>query len=127
MQFTRTDIPGVCVIGIERRQDPRGFFARAYCNAEFAERGLHTSFPQCNISYNANRGTLRGMHYQTEPAAEVKIVRCTAGAVFDVVVDLRVDSPSYCRWQGFELTAENRAALYIPEGCAHGFQTLTDH
>jgi dTDP-4-dehydrorhamnose 3,5-epimerase len=126
MRFVGAEIPGVWLIEIDQLVDRRGFFGRAYCDAEFERHGLHTSYPQCNISYNASRGTLRGMHYQNQPAAEVKIVRCTAGAVFDVVVDLRPDSPAYCRWQGFELSAQNRTAVYIPQGCAHGFQTLTD-
>lgn len=126
MQFLSTEIPGVWLIEIDRLADPRGFFGRAYCEAEFEQHGLHTCYPQCNISYNASRGTLRGMHYQKQPAAEVKVVRCTAGAVFDVVIDLRPESPAYCRWQGFGLSAQNRTAVYIPEGCAHGFQTLTD-
>jgi dTDP-4-dehydrorhamnose 3,5-epimerase len=124
--ITQAKIPGVFLIEIERRQDPRGFFARTYCEEEFAARGLQTAFPQCNISFNAARGTLRGLHYQTTTAPEVKVVRCIGGAVFDVVVDLRTDSPSYCHWQAFELSADNRSAVYIPQGCAHGFQSLTD-
>jgi len=127
VHFEMTEITGVYMIGIDRREDNRGFFGRTYCEAEFAEHGLHTSFPQCNISFNRARGTLRGMHYQAEPAGEVKIVRCTAGGIFDVIVDLRHDSQTYCRWQAFELTAANRLAVYIPDGCAHGFQTLADN
>jgi dTDP-4-dehydrorhamnose 3,5-epimerase len=124
--ITEAQIPGVFAIEPERRHDTRGFFARSYCADEFAARGLSTNFPQCNISYNSVRGTLRGLHYQTTVTPEIKVVRCTSGAVFDVVVDLRKDSPSYCKWQAFELSAESRLAVYIPQGCAHGFQSLTD-
>lgn len=126
MLFLPAKIPGVHLIEIEKREDPRGFFARTFCNDEFKSRGLHTVFPQSNLSYNALRGTLRGLHFQSYPASEVKIVRCVAGTVFDVVIDLRKGSPAYCCWEGFELSAENRSAVYIPEGCAHGYQTLTD-
>ncbi len=110
----------------EIKGDARGAFARTFCEAEFAAHGLASSFVQCNTSFNRRRGTLRGMHFQREPRPETKLVRCTSGAIFDVALDLRPDSPTYCQWEAFELTAENREALYIPAGCAHGFQTLTD-
>jgi dTDP-4-dehydrorhamnose 3,5-epimerase len=126
MIFSETAIPGVWTLDLERREDSRGFFARTYCEHEFASHGLLTRFVQCNISSNTRRGTLRGMHFQREPRPEVKLVRCTRGAVYDVVVDLRPESPAYCRWMAVELTAENRRALYIPAGIAHGFQTLVD-
>lgn len=110
----------------ERRGDERGFFARLFCGREFATAGLESLFVQINNSVTARRGTLRGMHYQLPPAAEVKLVRCIHGAMFDVVADLRPDSPSYGRWFGTELTGESRAMMYVPRGCAHGFVTLTD-
>jgi dTDP-4-dehydrorhamnose 3,5-epimerase len=127
MIFTDTDIPGVVMVDIERRGDERGFFARGFCAEEFAAHGLATTFVQTNIAHNAGRGTLRGMHYQAEPHPEPKLVRCTQGAVFDVAVDLRPDSASYCRWVGVELDAANHRGLYIPAGCAHGLLTLRDH
>jgi dTDP-4-dehydrorhamnose 3,5-epimerase len=106
--------------------DERGFFARSFCGREFADHGLDSSFVQCNISYNARAGTLRGMHYQQEPHAEAKVVRCTAGAIYDVIVDLRPGSATLRQWFGIELTADNRRALFVPRGFAHGFQTLVD-
>ena len=126
MRFTQTELHGVVLIDIEQRRDERGFFARTYCDEEFAAHGLHTRYPQCNVSYNRAAHTLRGMHWQAAPHGEVKLVRCTAGAIWDVVVDLRPGSPTRFRWQGFELTAAARNALYIPEGFAHGFLTLRD-
>lgn len=126
MIFEETSLPGLTIVAIERREDPRGFFARSWCRDEFVQQGLDPRLVQCNLSYNARRGTLRGMHFQREPYPEVKLVRCTAGAVFDVAVDLRPASPTYRRWFGAELSAQNRRALYIPAGFAHGFQTLTD-
>lgn len=126
MQFRPLSIAGAMVVDVERREDPRGFFARSFCCDEFAAHGLPPVFVQCNISWNARRGTLRGMHFQRAPSREGKLVRCTAGAILDVVVDLRPDSPTYRRWEGVELTAANRRALYIPPGLAHGFQTLVD-
>ncbi len=126
MRFTDTEIPGVVVVEIERLEDERGFFARAFCAEEFAAQGLACAFVQANIAFNKRRGTLRGLHYQASPAPEPKLVRCTRGAVFDVAVDLRPDSPGYCRWSGHDLSAANRRALYIPEGCAHGLLTLED-
>jgi dTDP-4-dehydrorhamnose 3,5-epimerase len=111
----------------ERFEDGRGFFARTWCREEFAAQGLNADLVQCNISFNIQRGTLRGMHYQKPPHAEAKLVRCTQGALYDVVVDLRRDSATYLQWFGTALSAENRNALYVPEGCAHGFVTLEDH
>jgi len=124
--FHETEIPGAFAIDLERRDDDRGFFARAWCAEEFAAQGLSTRLVQANISFNASAGTLRGMHFQRAPHEEAKLVRCTRGALFDAIVDLRTDSPAYKRWFGVELTAENRRALYVPEGCAHGYQTLVD-
>jgi dTDP-4-dehydrorhamnose 3,5-epimerase len=121
-----TVIGSAWVIEPERREDERGFFARTWDPEEFAQRGLNTELAQCSISYNRVRGTLRGLHYQAAPHAEAKLVRCTAGAIFDVVVDLRPDSPTFRGWFGVELSAENRLALYVPEDCAHGFLTLDD-
>lgn len=126
MIFEPLAIEGAFRIGIEPIADERGFFARIFCAETFARLGLATDFVQRSTSYNRRRGTLRGLHYQTEPHAETKIVRCSRGAAYDVVVDLRRNSPSYCRWQALELTADNRAMVYIPEGCAHGFQALVD-
>jgi dTDP-4-dehydrorhamnose 3,5-epimerase len=126
MLFTETRIRGVFVIEAERRADERGFFARTWCQQEFAERGLNPRIAQCGTSFNPQQGTLRGLHYQAAPHAEAKLVRCTRGAAYDVVVDLRADSPTPHAWFGAELTAENRRMIYLPEGCAHGFLTLAD-
>ena len=126
MIFTETALPGAYVIDLEPQADERGFFARAWCAREFAARGLESRLVQSSISVTTRRGTLRGMHYQAPPHAEVKLVRCTRGAVFDVIIDLRPDSATYLRPFGVELTAENRLALYIPKGFAHGFQTVVD-
>ena len=127
MQFRETPLAGAYVIEPERLEDQRGFFARTYCEHEFARRGLCSRFVQCNISFNKTRGTLRGMHFQRPPSPEPKVVRCTRGAVYDVIVDLRRDSPTWRHWYGVELNEENRLALYIPPGLAHGFQTLLDN
>jgi dTDP-4-dehydrorhamnose 3,5-epimerase len=127
MLFTSTQLEGAFLIDIEPRKDERGFFARTWCRQELAARGLDTEVAQESISYNRLAGTVRGLHFQRPPHEENKIVRCTRGAIFDVIVDLRPHSPSYLQWQAFELTAENRRAVYIPKGVAHGFQTLTDH
>jgi dTDP-4-dehydrorhamnose 3,5-epimerase len=124
--FKPTVIAGLWSISLEVHTDRRGSFARTFCEREFAAHGLPTHFVQCNLSYNICRGTLRGMHFQRPPAAEGKIVRCIRGAVFDVVIDLRPESDSYRQWTSFELTAENRECVYVPPGCAHGFQTLAD-
>ncbi|HEX5337631.1 MAG TPA: dTDP-4-dehydrorhamnose 3,5-epimerase [Gallionella sp.] len=126
MRFVETAIAGVWLVAPEAVADERGFFARTWCRDEFAANGLNPNLVQCNISYNKQRGTLRGMHYQKAPHAEAKLVRCTQGAIYDVVIDLRRESPTYTRWFGAELTADNRHALYVPEGCAHGFITLLD-
>jgi dTDP-4-dehydrorhamnose 3,5-epimerase len=122
--FEETPIPGAWLVGLERRGDERGFFARLFCADEFAEHGLAATFVQVNDSLSVERGTLRGMHYQLPPAAEVKLVRCVRGALYDVVLDLRPDSPAFKRWFGVELSAENRLMMVVPEGCAHGFLTL---
>ena len=120
-------IEGVRVVKLDPKADERGFFARTFCVRELAEHGLETEFVQHSASVSLKRGTLRGMHFQREPHGEVKIVTCVKGAILDVIVDLRPASPTFRRWQGFELTDENRHRLYIPKGFAHGFQTLTDN
>jgi dTDP-4-dehydrorhamnose 3,5-epimerase len=124
--FTETKIEGAIIIEPELLTDERGFFARSFCKEEFEKHGLETSLVQCNISYNKKKGTLRGMHYQAPPHEEAKIVSCTAGAIYDVILDLRKDSKTYCQWVAVELTDENFKMLYVPKGCAHGFQTLKD-
>jgi len=126
VQFHPTDFRDVWLIHLEPARDARGFFARTFCVREFTERGLETNYPQHSISFSARKGTLRGMHHQREPHAEVKLVRCIKGIIWDVIVDIRSDSPTYRRWQGFELSDSNRHQLYIPKGFAHGFQTLSN-
>ena len=126
MQFIQTPLAGAYLIQPEAISDNRGFFARSFCEKEFAVHGLSTKSVQCNISYNNKRGTLRGMHFQHKPNAEAKLVRCTSGAIYDVIIDLRENSPTFSRWVGYELTSSNHNAMYIPEGFAHGFQTLVD-
>ncbi len=126
MRFTETRLRGAYIVEAERIADERGFFALTWARNEFVERGLNPDLAQCNLSYNHHKGTVRGMHWQAAPHAETKLVRCTRGGIYDVIVDIRADSPTYLQWVGVELTAENRRALYIPEGCAHGFQTLED-
>lgn len=126
MYFEPVPIPGVVVVRPERFEDERGFFARAWAKDVFEEQGMSTSIVQCSHSFNTQVGTLRGMHYQTAPHAEAKFVRCTRGAIFDVAVDARPASPTFKQWFGLRLSAENGVALYIPEGCAHGFLTLED-
>ena len=126
MRFEATELEGAWLIGLEPASDDRGFFARTFCMREFAEHGLETGFVQHSASYSTRRGTVRGMHFQRAPAAEVKLVNCVRGAIYDVIVDLRKRSLTYRCWQGFELSAENRRRLYIPAGYAHGFQTLSD-
>lgn len=126
MRFTETVLSGAFVVEIDPVQDERGFFARSWCQQEFAAHGLNPNLAQCNISFNKKRGTLRGMHYQEKPHEEAKLVRCTRGVIFDVIVDLRPDSPTHRRWFGVELSADNHRMLYVPEGVAHGFQTLED-
>lgn len=126
MKFIETPLPGVFIIEIEAASDARGFFARTWSANEARNRGLVAGFDEHSVSYNHRRGTLRGMHYQVAPAAETKVVRCTRGAIFDVVVDLRPESSSFRKWHSAELTAETRRAFYVPAGVAHGFLTLTD-
>lgn len=126
MRFRTTAIPGVWVIEQERHGDERGYFARTWCADEFAKNALETRVAQCSLSFNHRRGTLRGLHYQAPPFAEMKLVRCTRGAIFDVAVDIRPDSPSFRQWVGVELTPDNGLALYVPRGFAHGFLTLAD-
>jgi dTDP-4-dehydrorhamnose 3,5-epimerase len=127
MIFTELRLQGAYLIEPERREDERGFFARTWCEREFAAHGLNANLVQCSVSFNKKRGTLRGMHYQVAPHEEAKVVRCTMGAIFDVVIDLRKSSATFKEWVAVELTAENHKMLYIPEGFAHGFQTLTDN
>jgi dTDP-4-dehydrorhamnose 3,5-epimerase len=126
MIFRETAVSGAFVIDPERRTDARGFFARTWCQKEFEAHGLTAKLSQVNISGNLLKGTLRGMHYQRRPHEEAKAVNCIRGAIHDVVLDLRRDSMTYLKWDAVELTAENHRMLYVPEGCAHGFQTLTD-
>jgi len=127
MKFIKTKISGVVIMELEKKEDKRGFFARSWDGKEFEDLGLPLHIVQCNISFNTRAGTLRGMHYQESPYEEAKVVRCTRGAVYDVALDLRPDSSTYKQWFGIELTAENHRSLFIPEGCAHGFQTLSDN
>jgi len=126
MQFTETGLSGAVIVDITRHVDERGFFARSWCMREFEERGLSPRLVQCSVSRNIMKGTLRGMHYQEAPHAEAKLVRCTTGAIYDVIIDLRPSSPTFLQHVGLELTSDNHRALYIPEGFAHGFQTLRD-
>ncbi len=125
MRFEELTLAGAFVVSLERQHDGRGWFARTFCRDEFTAHGLVSDFIQCSASFNAHRGTLRGMHFQRAPHAETKLVRCTRGAVFDVLLDLRPRSATYCRWQAVELSEENGAAVYIPAGIAHGFQSLS--
>lgn len=127
MIITETKLTGAFIIEPERLEDERGFFARTFCRKEFTARGLHVEFVQNSISFNKVKGTLRGMHYQTAPNQETKLVRCTSGAIYDVIIDLRPDSPTYTQWAAVELSVENCKMLYIPEDFAHGFLTLTDN
>lgn len=126
MKFTETRLKGAYVIEIEPTEDERGFFARSWCQKEFAAHGLKPSLVQCSISFNKKAGTLRGMHYQANPHEEARLVRCTRGAIFDAIIDLRPDSATFKQWVAAELTAKNRRMLYVPEGFAHGFLTLAD-
>lgn len=124
MIFSPTSIPGVVLIGPERRSDERGYFARTYSSDEFLKHALDPAIAECSTSFNPRAGTLRGMHYQAEPHAEAKLVRCVRGAIVDVALDLRPQSSTYLSWYASELSEENGAALFVPPGCAHGFQTL---
>jgi dTDP-4-dehydrorhamnose 3,5-epimerase len=125
MIFEETKLSGAFIVDLDPRVDERGLFARTFCEREFAEHGLPTHFPQCNLSRNVKQGTLRGMHYNAAPHRESKLVRCTAGAIHDVIVDLRAGSPTRLQWIGVDLTAREGRALFVPEGFAHGFITLT--
>ena len=126
MIFKETKLKGAFLIELEKLRDERGFFALSFSAEEFAARGLESRFVQCNLSFNQKKGTLRGMHYQQAPYGQAKLVRCTRGAIFDVIIDLRPSSPTFKQWVGAELTAENQLALYVPREFAHGFQTLDD-
>ncbi|HEY1482561.1 MAG TPA: dTDP-4-dehydrorhamnose 3,5-epimerase [Candidatus Acidoferrum sp.] len=123
MEFHQTKLKGVFEITPERKPDERGFFARTWCQTEFAQHGLNSRLVQCSISFSPRKGTLRGMHYQVAPSAETKLIRCTQGAIYDVIVDLRPNSPTFKQWIAAPLTAENRKMIFVPEGCAHGFIT----
>lgn len=127
MIFVETTLKGAYLIEPERIEDDRGFFARTFCQKEFKVRGLNPNMLQCSISFNKMKGTLRGLHYQAIPHEEAKLIRCTRGVIYDVIVDLRPESPTYRQWIAIELTQESRTAIYVPEGFAHGFQTLTDN
>ena len=126
MRFLESELQGAWLIDLEPVRDSRGFFSRTFCVREFATHGLETNFVQHSLSYSAARGTLRGMHYQAPPHGEVKIVECVKGAIWDVIIDIRPQSPSFGQWRSFELTADNRRQLYIPAGFAHGFETLLE-
>jgi dTDP-4-dehydrorhamnose 3,5-epimerase len=126
MRFIDTHIDGAFVVEPEPVGDERGYFARLWCTREFAQRGLNAAFVQCNTSFSPARRTLRGLHYQVAPYAEIKLVRCTRGSIFDVIADVRPGSPTFRQWLGVELTADNGKMLYVPEGCAHGYLTLED-
>lgn len=127
MVFTKTKLKGAYIIELEPLKDERGFFARTFCQNDFKKNGLNPRIAQCNISFNQKKGTLRGMHYQVAPYEEAKLVSCTRGSIYDVIVDLRSDSPTYCKWFAVELSDKNYKMLYIPEGFAHGFQSLKDN
>jgi dTDP-4-dehydrorhamnose 3,5-epimerase len=127
MKFNETKLKGAYIIELEKLEDERGYFARAWCQQEFLKSGLDAVLVQCNVSSNPRRGTLRGMHYQDPPHAETKLVRCIRGAVYDVIVDLRPDSQTFLQWTAVELTPDNGRMIYVPKGFAHGFQTLEDH
>ncbi len=127
MRFTELRLKDVFLVELEGISDHRGFFARSYCRRDFTEHGLEMPVVQCSISFNDRAGTLRGLHYQAEPFTEAKLVRCTMGAIYDVVVDLRPESPTYRQWVAIELSADNRQTLFVPTHCAHGFKTLRDN
>jgi dTDP-4-dehydrorhamnose 3,5-epimerase len=126
MKFTESKLKGAFIIEPQKLSDERGFFARTWCKREFEQVGLNSDLVQCNVSYNKKKGTLRGMHHQVAPHEEAKLVRCTAGAVHDVILDIRPNSPTYKEWIAVELSAENRMMIFIPEGFSHGFLTLVD-
>ena len=127
MKFNEAKLNGAFIIEIEKLSDERGFFARSWCRKEFEDHGLISRLVQTNVSYNRKKGTLRGMHYQIAPYQECKLIRCTRGAIYDVIIDLRPDSETYKQWTGVKLTADNYSMLYVPEDFAHGFLTLTDN
>ena len=127
MRFSEAGLKGAYIIDLERREDHRGFFARSWCQKEFEAHGLNPRVVQVNLAFTSKKGGLRGLHYQLAPYQEAKTVRCTRGAVYDIVVDLRPDSPTYKQWVALELTVDNHRMLYVPEGCAHGYQTLVDN
>lgn len=127
MRFSETELSGAFVVDLDLNQDERGFFARSWCQKEFGERGLCTQFVQSNISFNRTAGIIRGLHFQKAPYEEIKLVRCTMGKIFDVIVDIRSESKTFLRWVGVELSADNRKMMYVPKGFAHGFQTLVDN
>ncbi len=126
MKFLKTPISGLYVVELEPLSDERGFFARSFCNHEFQALGLESAVAQCNVSFNSKAATLRGLHFQVPPHEETKLVRCTRGAIYDVAVDMRSDSPTYLNWYAIELTPDNQRMMFIPRGFAHGFQTLID-
>lgn len=127
MRFTETSLPGAYIIDLEKHSDQRGFFARSYCREDFAAHGIDFNCLQCNISFNTRPGILRGMHFQVSPKAEPKVVRCCRGALYDVIIDLRPEAETFCKWIGVELSADSYRMLYVPKGFAHGFLTLTDN
>ncbi|MBI4294374.1 MAG: dTDP-4-dehydrorhamnose 3,5-epimerase [Betaproteobacteria bacterium] len=127
MRFVETGLPGAFLIEIDPLVDGRGLFARTYCEREFRDRGIGMRMVQCSTSFNARRNTVRGMHFQAEPFAEDKLVRCTRGAIYDVIVDMRQGSPTRLKWFAAELSQDNRRSIFLPKGFAHGFKTLTDH
>lgn len=127
MKFTATKLKGAYVIDVDRVEDTRGFFARTFDEKEYERCGLKSRFVQCNVSFNKKKGTLRGMHYQLAPHAECKLIRCTKGAIYDVIIDMRAESSTYKQWVAVELTEDNYKMFYVPEGFAHGFQTLVDN
>ena len=126
MIFEETRLKGVYVLEVQRIEDDRGFFGRSFCSREMEAKGLNPGCVNINVGFSKKKGTLRGVHYQAAPHAEAKLVRCTMGEIYDVVVDLRPDSPTHKQWVGIRLTAENRKSIYVPEGCGHGYQTLCD-
>jgi dTDP-4-dehydrorhamnose 3,5-epimerase len=126
MKFSETKLKGAYIVEIEKLTDDRGFFARSWCQQEFDDQGLDSRFVQANVSYNRKKGTLRGLHYQIAPYQECKLIRCTRGAIYDVIIDLRPESATYKHWTSVELTADNYTLFFVPEDFAHGFQTLTN-
>jgi dTDP-4-dehydrorhamnose 3,5-epimerase len=126
VKFSKTTLTGVLQIDLEPREDERGFLARTFCETEFADHGLNIRWPQCNLTLTKKRGMVRGMHFQSNPKPEIKLIRCAVGAIFDVLVDVRRDSPHFGRWESFELSRSNQRMLYVPGGIAHGFQCLAD-